>query len=112
MPGLSIRTSQAGEAMILALIGSATMLEVDQLTRETDRCAAARPKRLVVDLSQLDFLASLAIGQLLAMSKSVKLHGGTVVLAAAKPQIAAMLVRCNIASVIPMVASVDEAVRS
>src|SRR5438128_1567357 len=109
MRGLVISTTQTGDAMILTLVGSASMLQLDQLTRETDRCAAARPRRLILDVSQLEFLASLAIGQIVAMSKAVKLHGGTVVLAGANAEVSSVLRRCNIPAIIPMAASVEAA---
>ena len=109
MAGLTISTQQSADVTIVQLGGSASMGEIDAFSRQTDRLAAARPKRLVLDLSGLDFLASLAIGQLVALSKAVKLHGGKVSLAAPKPEVLAVLNRCNLSAILPVFTTLDEA---
>jgi anti-anti-sigma factor len=109
MAALTITSTHVGDATVLSLVGSASMLEVDRLSRETDRCAAGRPKKLIVDMTRLDFLASLAIGQIVAMTKSVKMHGGTVVLAGPNGDVAEVLRRCNLSAIVPVVSSVEAA---
>ncbi len=109
MAALTITTQQHGDATIVELRGSASMVEVDAFARQTDRLAAGRPKLLVLDLTRLEFLASLAIGQIVAMHKSVLLHGGRVTLAAPNPQVLGVLERCNLRAVMPICATLDEA---
>ncbi len=109
MAALVVSTQQTDDATIVELQGSASMTEVDSFSRQTDRLAAARPKRLVLDLSRLDFLASLAIGQLVALNKSVRMHGGTMALAAPKPDVRAVIDRCNLRAVLPVFDTLEEA---
>jgi anti-sigma B factor antagonist len=109
---LAMSTQQLDEATIVELRGSASMGEIDAFTRQTDRLAAARPRLLVLDLTRLDFLASLAIGQIVALSKSIKLHGGKVVLAGPNPEVLKVLDRCNLRAVLPVFATVDQAINT
>lgn len=109
MGALSMSTRQHGEATIIELDGAASMSEIDAFSRQTDRLAAARPKLLVLDFSRLTFLASLAIGQVVALSKSVKMHGGRVVIAAPTPDVLSVVQRCNLGAIVPVFATVEEA---
>lgn len=109
MAALQITTTERDGATIATMTGSASMLEIDPLTRTFDRLAAARPKRLVIDMTRLDFMASLALGQIVAVNRSVKMHGGTVVLAGPNADITGVLDRCNIRALMPVVPTLDEA---
>lgn len=106
---LQVITSQRDGATIAALVGSASMFEVDAMSRVLDRIAAGHPKKLVLDFSKLEFMASLALGQIVALNRSVKMHGGSLAIAGASEEILGVLSRSNMQALMPIVATVDEA---
>ena len=67
------------------------------------------PQRVVVDMSGLEFLSSLPLGELVAMSRAVKLHGGRVVIAGARPAVREMLSHVRIDQIMPCFDGVDAA---
>lgn len=109
MNALDVRIEERAGAWVLVLIGSATAANVDVLGRAVTRISAARPARVVVDLSGLVFVSSLPIGELVGMARGVKMHGGTVVVAGANPMVREVMNHVRLGEVMPMVDSVDAA---
>lgn len=97
---------------IARLIGSAGIAAMGEMERRTNALAAARPALLVLDLSQLDFLASVDLGLLVRLAHALRDHGGRVLAAGARPPIADAIRRTRIDEVVPLVDSVDDALRT
>lgn len=95
--------------MHVTLAGSAGLDAMDLLTIEMNRIAAERPGLVVIDLSGLSFIASLAIGQLVTMRRAVVLHGGRVVLSGAREAIADVLRKANMDALFAMYESTGAA---
>ena len=82
--------------------------EVDlKLTAQT----AARRKPAIIDLTDVGFIASLGIGMLVAIAKSMRSRGLRVVVVAGPP-VGDVLRMTNIGSLIPVVATRDDALRA
>ena len=81
--------------------------EVDlKLTAQT----AARRKPAVIDLTEVGFIASLGIGMLVALARSMRSHGvGLVVVA--RPPVKTILETMNVGSLIPVVATREDALQ-
>lgn len=94
---------------LLTLSGSADMAHDGELSRTINAVAAARPARLVIDLSALDFLASLAIGQIVSLVRAVHAHDGRAAIACANPLILGALTRSNLQRLLPVLPSMFEA---
>ena len=64
---------------------------------------------VIVDLSQVDFLASIGIRLLVLTAKSVSRRGGKMVLLSATPDVANVLDLAGIPSIIPMYSQLESA---
>lgn len=95
--------------IVLKLSGEAR-LSVENLERKTLQLMAARPERVVVDLSEVEYLSSLAMGTLVQLFRSMKAHEGTVVLAEAKPRILDVLKHARLDTLFEMSDTVAGAV--
>jgi anti-anti-sigma factor len=83
--------------------------EVDlKLTSHT----VARRKPAVVDFGDVEFISSLGIGMLVTIAKSMRTHGVGVVILAARPQVVHALELTLVSTLIPIVATRGEALRT
>jgi anti-sigma B factor antagonist len=71
--------------------------------------AAVERTFVILDLSGLDFMASIGIGTLMSVAKSLKLRRGKMVLLNPKPVVALVLERTHIQTAIPICRSFEEA---
>ena len=69
------------EGMVVRLLGEAGVVEAGALEAALLRLAARRPEKVTFDLSELEFISSLAMGVLLAYRRGVVRTGGRVWLA-------------------------------
>lgn len=109
MDVLHVDLKERRNALIVSLSGSAGVAGADHLERAVRLVKVRRPRRLIIDLAGLSFIASLGLGMLIALSAAVKSDGGTVRFASASPAIAGVIKRCRLEAVLPVYASVDEA---
>lgn len=106
---LTISVEKVPLATIVRLKGSAALGAITELDAALNRIAADRPMLVVMDLSGVDFLASLAMGQFVALHKSLKYHGGRMVLAGPSGNVLDALHLARLGSLIPILPSVDAA---
>ena len=72
---------------------------------------APRRRPTIVDLAQVPFLASLAIGMLISVGKALKPYGVPVILCAPTAMVAKTLHAAGIHHLMPIVASAEEALQ-
>ena len=94
---------------MLVLSGQADARNYPPMKAKINAISASRPQRVVVEMSGLEFLSSLPLGELVAMSRAVKLHGGRVVIAGARPAVREMLSHVRIDQIMPCFDGVDAA---
>jgi anti-anti-sigma factor len=70
---------------------------------------AARKQPAIVDLSRLEYIASLGMGMLIACADSLRRHGHLMVLAGARSDVEAALRQAGLDQALTMAADVDEA---
>ncbi len=63
----------------------------------------------VVDLSGVEFIASIGIATLVRNARTAKLHGGNLVLLSPQPNVAQVLTSMKIDQLLPVCATLDEA---
>jgi anti-anti-sigma factor len=100
--------SPAGPSTVLRLAGEAdatTRTLHDALEAE----AARKPRRLVIDMSGLSFIDSSALGAVIRAHRRLAEAGGTLALACPSDHVARILGLVDIAGVIPVYDSVEEA---
>ena len=73
---------------LLRMTGQADVAAVPDIERAFLQITTARPGLVVLDLSQLNFISSLGIGDLLNLRKALARHGGSVRCAAPQPMVA------------------------
>jgi anti-anti-sigma factor len=66
--------------------------------------AAGTVEKVLVDLSKVDFIASIGIRTLLSAAKARRAKGGTLVLCGASPLVAKVLETAGITTIVPVVA--------
>ena len=72
--------------------------------------ATAQRAFLVIDLTLVDFIASLGIATLVRSAKAAKLRKGSLVLLNPQPNVAKVLAATRVDQVVPVCTSLDEAV--
>jgi anti-anti-sigma factor len=78
---LKVEVHDTPEGTIVRLRGEAGVVEAGALEAALLRLAARRPAKVTIDLSELEFISSLAMGVLLAFRRGVVRTGGRVCLA-------------------------------
>lgn len=71
MAGLEIQIEEQGEFHIARLVGEASLATNDAMERGLMGLHALQPKYVVLDLSGLTFIASLAMGNLVSLQQRV-----------------------------------------
>jgi len=93
----------------LKLIGTLDVIGVGQIeTRFAGYCAGDNV-RVVVDLSEVNFLASIGIRLLMLTAKSLSSRGGKMVLLNPIPEVQSVLEVTGIPAVIPIYSSLESA---
>lgn len=111
---MSIRYDDVGEHLRrIAISGRLDMPGTDSVASQLVELTAAPKKAVVVDLSALQFLASIGIGALIASAKAVKGRGGRMVLVVDRGSTVMMsLEATGVDQLIPVFDSAAEAERA
>ena len=98
-----------GDIVIIRLAGRMDMRGAQQIDLKFTGITAVDAGAFMVDLSQVDFLASIGIRTLLMSAKTVKARGGRLVLFKPTPLVAGVLEMAGIADLIPVFHDLDAA---
>lgn len=110
MAGLEIRVEERDGAVIAKLIGEASLATSGDLERGLMGVHARRPSRLVLDLSELTFIASLALGNLVELQQRVVgRNGGAVRAAGLRPEVRKAFEHARLDQLFPFSETVDQA---
>lgn len=93
----------------VALAGRLDLQGVNDIEIPFKERAACAPGDLIVDLSRLDFLASLGMRVLITSAKRVQKNGGRLILVAPQEEVENALKMSGLDQVMPMVDSMEEA---
>ncbi len=102
-------TSVRGAATVLAVSGDIDLQTAPQLGDALRDLAARGGTRIVVDLSEVAFLDSSALGALVAANRDIEERGGTLAVAAPRPHVGKVFTLTRLSDVIPVYATLDEA---
>ena len=95
----------------VAVRGRLDAAGVDEVGLTLTSQTVARRKPAVIDLTEVGFIASLGIGMLVAIAKSLRMHGMGVAVVAAPP-VQTILEMTDIGPIIPIVATREAALRT
>lgn len=94
---------------LITLIGKLDIVGTGEIEPRFSGYCAGDKARVVVDLSQVDFLASIGIRLLVLTAKSVASRGGKMVLINPKPEVQGVLEITGIPAIIPIYSHLESA---
>jgi len=95
----------------LALVGKLDVAGLHAIDVKFHGYTAARRRATLVDISGLEFITSLGIGMFISCARSLMRFGAKMVLLNPQPQVEEVLKAVGVDQGIPIVRSVEEAVR-
>jgi anti-anti-sigma factor len=96
--------------VIVRVEGEAGVVGLEQLGFACARVTARRAALAILDLAELTFLSSLAIGQLVRLSRDLARWGGRVTIACCRPVVREALEAARLSCFFEFTASVEEAI--
>jgi anti-anti-sigma factor len=93
----------------VALAGRLDSVSVDAVDQRLGALAATPAGRIVIDLSQVSFLASIGIRTLLSAARALRKQGGKMALLSPQPAVEEVLRATAIESIIPVYSDLDAA---
>jgi anti-anti-sigma factor len=100
---------RSDELTQVALVGRLDAVGVQEVGPRFQGATASRGKPTIIDLTQLEFIASLGLGMLLSCARTLHSRGARAVIVNPQPLVAKALETAHMDSVIPVVSSVQEA---
>lgn len=101
--------SKHGERMLLAVSGRMDAITAGEFEAQCDACLAAGDKRLVVDLSALEYISSAGLRSILASAKKLKAQGGELAFCALAGIVAEVFAVSGFAKLLPVFPTREEA---
>lgn len=95
--------NQDDRPLVVQLFGAADMLAMARLEKEFAGVVSRKPAAVVLDLTGLHYISSIAIGQIIALWEALRAHNGTVVITNPIHDVRAALDRVNLGVVVPVV---------
>ena len=106
---MDISSRQIDQSTVISIKGSIDALTADQVTHHFDEELDNGNTRLVVDLSEVDFVSSAGLRAMLASLKQSRRTGGDLCLAGPQPDVERILKMSGFTSILKTYASVNEA---
>ncbi len=110
MSDLNCVMREEQDAVVVQLIGDASVANTDQLDVQLHRVPLSEGKRIVLDLSELEFIASIGMGMLVNFHKNATRRGATVYLAAMRDSVAQAMQRARLNDVFKTAPTVEQAI--
>jgi anti-anti-sigma factor len=98
-----------GDVLKVSLSGRLDSAGVDAIAMPFAALAATDNRRVIVDLSDVDFLASIGIRAILQNARAQRMRGGSMVLLAPRPLIEEVLHAAGVPNVVPIARDLDTA---
>jgi anti-anti-sigma factor len=98
-----------GDVLKVRLSGRMDSAGVDAIAVPFAALAATDNRRVIVDLSGVDFLASIGVRAILQNARAHRMRRGAMVLLAPRPLIAEVLEAAGVTNVVPIVPDLDAA---
>lgn len=108
---MNINCEQHRQALVVSLAGSFDALTADEARKAIGTQIEDGQQRIVLDLSQVDFMSSAGVRVILEMLKSIRRMGGELRLAAAQSSVEQTLEISGLVRVLKTYPSVAAAVR-
>jgi len=107
---IKVGIRQLETAAVVDVAGEVDMATSPELRSALKRLTRSSPARIVVNLTDVDFMDSSGIATLVQAMKESKPHGGQVVLAAPSQNLLRVLQLSNLTTLFRIYATVDDAI--
>ena len=106
---IEVRQEPVIDGVVVRLRGEADVDSGERLEAALDPVAAGRPFAVVFDLSELEFINSMALGALVRLHGALKKHGGRVFAGGAGSNVAKVMEKTRMHAVFTVCGTVGEA---
>lgn len=111
MSPLAISIQERPTSLVVHLAGDAGISELDGLRRTVDDLTQRPARRVIVDLSHLNFIASLGLGQLVRLAVAVRNRGGLFRICGASPSVTQAIIKSKLNELMPVFRDLADAER-
>ena len=98
-----------GNAVVLAVIGSVSINDADQLRKKLEELAAGQVPVIVLDLKKMDFICSLGLGAIIVGHLKCRHHAGKVRIACPAPAVREILETTRLTKLFDIYDNVEDA---
>jgi anti-sigma B factor antagonist len=106
---IEIHETEHPQGLLVKLQGEAGLAQIDTLSNHFMKIMARHPAKVVLDISQLGFIASAGMGALVSLERGLRRRGGKVYLAAPQPEVREAFYRARLQDIFTIVATVEAA---
>ena len=112
MADLQITSEEVDGVLVVRLAGEPHMKAGAPMQDLVARTVEAKPNKVVIDLSELEYISSLVAGRLVALQTFLKRQDGRAVIAGPNAIVKDALVRMRVVTLIPIVDTMQQALAS
>ena len=109
---LSLAVFYEGPVTVVRISGSAGMVEADLIREKIESVATEPAQRIVLDLSELEFISSPGLGAIVSARNQVQAGGGRIVLANPTPAVRKILEATRLSTLFEVFDTLQQAVNS
>jgi len=106
---MELKVREQDTVTVISISGSIDALTASELTDFADAQIEAGHNKLVIDLSQVEFMSSAGLRSFLGTMKNCRKDGGDMLLAAAQPGVEKVLKLSGFTEIIKMYPSLEDA---
>jgi anti-sigma B factor antagonist len=107
---MRIETEELGDGILkVGLHGRMDIAGVDVIAMQLTAVTAPVGRRVIVDLSGVDFLASIGVRAILQNARAMSLRGGAMAVCCARPVVTEVLESAGVGNVVPVCANLSAA---
>jgi anti-anti-sigma factor len=103
---------KANGAMVISVTGRMDAVTARDFEKESGAWTGEEEKKLVVDLSGVDYISSAGLRSFLLLGKRVKAAGGTLALSGMQGMVRDVFDMSGFATIFPVYATIEEAVEA
>ena len=109
---LTIDTRREGEAVVVSLGGEVTVFSSPALRERLHKVRDERPARVVLDLSDVQYVDSSGVATFVDALRQIRGAGGEMVLAGVSERVRGVIEIARLDTLFPMAETVEEALQS
>lgn len=107
---MKVQTRVIGQITVAELVGEIDTVDTEGFSGAMEEIIAAHPEALVLDFSQVNYIASMGLSMLLHVARDLRARKCQMVIAGVKPVVRTVLDVVQMGSIIPIETTVAQAV--